>query len=336
MSKAIRFQGLTDTTENLNADRFQGRFAYDTTKFRWVVCTDGTDYAEFARAKTLTAGNPVWVAADGAIEDASYIRLSVDVTPTTSANTNYATAPLQARRVATSGTETAAGVGFANIGANGAFLYLDPANNEFRYNRDTASALVRMWDSDNMPISTFAKTILDDTDAATFRETIGAAEDLGYTPLNKAGDTMTGAFVTSVDADQSFAAIGLSVDDNALLISGGATKSAAASLILSGGDASSDYGWALSTPYGKTFMGGQILVGGTVGLAIADRSNISNAVPIYNGGNKILSDRKTGWTAATGSATRSTFATGSVTLPVLAEHVKALIDDLISHGLIGA
>lgn len=45
--------------------------------------------------------------------------------------------------------------------------------------------------------------------------------------------------------------------------------------------------------------------------------------------------RKTGWTAATGTPTRTTFATGSVTLPVLAEHVKALIDDLISHGLIG-
>jgi hypothetical protein len=46
--------------------------------------------------------------------------------------------------------------------------------------------------------------------------------------------------------------------------------------------------------------------------------------------------RKTGWTAATGTATRSTFATGSVTTAQLAEHVKALIDDLIAHGLIGA
>jgi hypothetical protein len=42
-----------------------------------------------------------------------------------------------------------------------------------------------------------------------------------------------------------------------------------------------------------------------------------------------------GWTAATGTATRTTFVTGSVTLPVLAEHVKALIDDLIARGLLG-
>lgn len=46
--------------------------------------------------------------------------------------------------------------------------------------------------------------------------------------------------------------------------------------------------------------------------------------------------RPSGWTAATGTATRTTFATGSVTLPQLAERVKALIDDFISRGLIGA
>lgn len=51
---------------------------------------------------------------------------------------------------------------------------------------------------------------------------------------------------------------------------------------------------------------------------------------------KVVGTRRTGWTAATGTATRTTFATGTVTLPVLAEHVKALIDDLIAHGLIGA
>jgi hypothetical protein len=45
--------------------------------------------------------------------------------------------------------------------------------------------------------------------------------------------------------------------------------------------------------------------------------------------------RSTGWAAATGTATRSTFATGSVTLPALAEHVKALIDDLTTQGILG-
>lgn len=50
---------------------------------------------------------------------------------------------------------------------------------------------------------------------------------------------------------------------------------------------------------------------------------------------QVVSARKTGWTAATGTADRTTFVTGSVSLSELAERVKALIDDLISHGLIG-
>lgn len=44
---------------------------------------------------------------------------------------------------------------------------------------------------------------------------------------------------------------------------------------------------------------------------------------------------RTGWAAPTGTATRTTFATNSVTLPQLAERVKALIDDLTAKGLIG-
>lgn len=49
----------------------------------------------------------------------------------------------------------------------------------------------------------------------------------------------------------------------------------------------------------------------------------------------VAGPRKTGWATATGTATRTTFATGSVTLPQLAERVKALIDDLY-NAQIGA
>lgn len=44
----------------------------------------------------------------------------------------------------------------------------------------------------------------------------------------------------------------------------------------------------------------------------------------------------TGWTAATGTATRTTFDTTTVTTSDLAERVKALIDDLTTKGLIGS
>lgn len=50
---------------------------------------------------------------------------------------------------------------------------------------------------------------------------------------------------------------------------------------------------------------------------------------------QVVGARKTGWAAATGTATRTTFDTATVTLPQLAERVKALLDDLTTHGLIG-
>lgn len=53
---------------------------------------------------------------------------------------------------------------------------------------------------------------------------------------------------------------------------------------------------------------------------------------------QVVGARKTGWTPATGTATRSSFVTSTVTTEQLAERVKALIDDLhntAGHGLIG-
>jgi hypothetical protein len=52
-------------------------------------------------------------------------------------------------------------------------------------------------------------------------------------------------------------------------------------------------------------------------------------------GVQLLGTRRTGWVAPTGTATRSTFVTSTVTVSQLAERVKALIDDLTTHGLIG-
>ena len=54
--------------------------------------------------------------------------------------------------------------------------------------------------------------------------------------------------------------------------------------------------------------------------------------------NQVVGGRKTGWSVATGTATRTAFATSTVTLEELAQRVKALIDDLhntAGHGLIG-
>jgi hypothetical protein len=54
------------------------------------------------------------------------------------------------------------------------------------------------------------------------------------------------------------------------------------------------------------------------------------------GGVQIIGARQAGWGAPTGTATRTTFATSTVTLEQLAQRVKAIVDDLTTHGLIGA
>lgn len=69
--------------------------------------------------------------------------------------------------------------------------------------------------------------------------------------------------------------------------------------------------------------------GGTQSIKITDNGNINDKNDA-----QLLTTRKTGWGAPTGTATRTTFATSTVTLPLLAERVKALIDDLMGHGLI--
>jgi hypothetical protein len=72
---------------------------------------------------------------------------------------------------------------------------------------------------------------------------------------------------------------------------------------------------------------------GSVGLS--GDVNLINGV-LRAAGTQIAGARKTGWAAATNTKLRTTFDTTTVTLPLLAARVAALIDDLIAHGLIGA
>ncbi len=81
-------------------------------------------------------------------------------------------------------------------------------------------------------------------------------------------------------------------------------------------------------PISTDFSSGDSTALGNFGVAVGKVYKVN--------GIQVVSSRVTGWTAATGTATRTTFVTGTVTLPQLAERVKALIDDLTAHGLIGA
>ena len=85
---------------------------------------------------------------------------------------------------------------------------------------------------------------------------------------------------------------------------------------------------------------GNILIGNTTGterLSVTGNIQLTNTADSYKvGTNNVVGSRKTGWAAPTGTASRTTFGTTTVTTEQLAERVKALIDDLTSHGLIGA
>lgn len=65
-------------------------------------------------------------------------------------------------------------------------------------------------------------------------------------------------------------------------------------------------------------------------------SSVALGGTLSKGGVQVVGARRTGWTAAGGTAARTAFDTASVTTEALAQRVKALIDDLTAHGLIGA
>jgi hypothetical protein len=85
---------------------------------------------------------------------------------------------------------------------------------------------------------------------------------------------------------------------------------------------------------------GNVLIGNTSGterLSVTGNIQLTDTADSFKvGTNNVVGSRKTGWDAPTGTATRTTFATSTVTTAQLAERLKALIDDLTSHGLIGA
>lgn len=96
---------------------------------------------------------------------------------------------------------------------------------------------------------------------------------------------------------------------------------------------------------GNTVLGGTL---GVTGIAtFTQRPVFNGGVPalVSNGSvtgtgflvgaNQVVGARITGWAAATNTSSKATFDTAAVTLPQLAQRVKALIDDLITHGLIG-
>jgi hypothetical protein len=100
---------------------------------------------------------------------------------------------------------------------------------------------------------------------------------------------------------------------------------------------SADGSWfELATPSSVT-ASGIVSSGSSISAATSvSAGTFINATTEYRvAGTKVIGARITGWGSPTGTQSRTTFSSATVTLPELAQRVGQLINDLKTHGLIG-
>jgi hypothetical protein len=202
---------------------------------------------------------------------------------------------------------------------------------------------------DDSQATAFGLSLLDDADATAGRATLG----LGTAATRNTGTS--GTTVALLDGGNTWSA--LQTFTGSIRISATSPEIAMVDSDTSGVNALGylilrDSANTVRMRIGKPFAGGAITFdntddgfdftkGGTRKFFIDTASNridIASGIVVRINSVQVLGARKTGWATATGTATRTTFDTATVTLPQLAERMKALIDDLhgtAGHGIIG-
>ena len=174
---------------------------------------------------------------------------------------------------------------------------------------------------------------LVDTSGAAFTGNLTVGGTLGCASLSVAGAASFGGSVTLGDAAADAHSVNgsLTLVHNATYLQG-KTSGGAATRILGIHGSNNLYFGGIDAGIAAIIF----RINATDDMTLsASALNLAAGRALQVAGTQVVAARRTGWGAPTGTATRSAFDTASVTTAQLAERVKALIDDLRTHGLIG-
>lgn len=166
------------------------------------------------------------------------------------------------------------------------------------------------------------------TNSTIVSDTITTLTDAGTNTLRLSGGAPA-TFRAGRNADQHFE---ISGDGSGSYITGVCNAGAPKNTFFRGG--ANSLVTVVDAPTGQSIS---LRIGNTEHANINTTGlNLASGKVVKVASTQVIAARRAGWTPPTGTATRTSFDTTTVTTAQLAERLKALLDDLIAHGLIGA